>query len=137
MRMRSALEDFEANTLEAVPGLWGKFSYTCTLHDGNGAYCHWGLEKVYGRDAAWQAISAAHRLLLSQLLKTPLAVLLEDLRDSCRRQEITEQELLSSLTESRSLPKPVPPASPWHFRSVLQTLSALVENRSAASRQDA
>src|SRR5712691_4298022 len=43
MRLKSALEDFEANTLGAVPGLLGRLSYVGRLHDGKGTYDHWGL----------------------------------------------------------------------------------------------
>jgi hypothetical protein len=137
MTLRSALEDFESNTLGAVPGLLGKLSYTSSLHDGSGAYRHWGLEKVYGADAAQRAISSAHRMLLSQVLKTPLPVLLDDLRTSCGDEQRAEMEFLFSLTEKPSLPKPIPPASPGHLRSVLHALSALLENRHAASLRGA
>jgi len=133
MTLRSALEDFESNTLGAVPGLLGKLSYTGTLHNESGSYSHWGLERVYGPEAARQAIGAAHRMLLSKVLKAPLAVLLDDLHVSCASEKVTEKEFLSALTAGNLLPKPLPPGSPWHLRSVLQTLSALIENRDGAS----
>jgi hypothetical protein len=137
MRLRSALEDFESTTLGAVPGLLGKLSYTSSLHDGSGMYRHWGLETVYGADDAQRAISAAHRILLSRVLKTPLPVLLDDLKASCGDEQRTETEFLFSLSEKRSLPKPLPPASPEHLRSVLHALSALLESRHAATLQGA
>jgi len=137
MKLKSALEDFELTTLDAVPGLLGKLSYTSSLHDGSGMYRHWGLERVYGADDAQHAINAAHRMLLSRVLKTPLPVLLDDLRTSCGDEHHTETEFLFSLTETRSLPKPLSPASPAHLRSVLHALSALLENRHAATPRGA
>ena len=127
MRLKSALEDFEANTLGAVPGLLGRFSYVGKLHDGNGTYDHWGLAKVYGGDAAQCAIRASHRGLLSEVLKKPLAVLLNDVRASCSSEHLTESEFLASLTHCP--PKPLSPAALAHLRSVLSALSALVESR--------
>jgi hypothetical protein len=47
MRLKSVLEDFEANTLRVVPGLLGRLFYVGRLHDGHGGYDHWGLAKVY------------------------------------------------------------------------------------------
>src|ERR1039458_3914879 len=135
MRLKSALEDFEANTLGAVPGLLGRLSYLGRLHDGNGTYEHWGLAKVYGAEAAKRAIGASHRVLLSEVLKKPLAVLLNDVRASCSNEHLTEGEFLASLTHCP--PKPLSPAALAHLRSVLNALSALVESRDDANLQDA
>ena len=63
MRLKSAIEDFEANTLEAVSGSLGRLSYVGSLHDGEGGYEHWGLAKVHGREAARRAIGHSHRAL--------------------------------------------------------------------------
>ena len=135
MRLKSALEDFERNTLSAVPGLLGRLSYVGRLQDGTGTYDHWGLAKVYGDDAAQYAIRASHRILLSEILKKPLAVLLKDVLTSCSNEHPTEGELLASLTLSP--PKHLSPASLAHLRSVLCALSALVESRNAANLRGA
>ena len=135
MRLKSALEDFEANTLGVVPGLLGRLSYVGRLHDGEGTYDHWGLAKVYGDDAAQSAIRASHRVLLSEVLKKPLSVLLKDALASCSNEHLTEREFLASLTQSP--PKPLSPAARAHLRSVLSALSALVESRNSANLQGA
>ncbi len=131
MRLKSALEDFNANTLGAVPGLLGRLSYVGRLQDGNGSYDHWGLAKVYGNDAAQGAIRASHRVLLAEVLKRPLAALLKDVPASCSNEHLTEREFLGSLAQSR--PKSLSPAARAHLRSVLSALSALVENRDSAN----
>jgi hypothetical protein len=135
MRLKSALEDFEANTLGAVPGLLSKLSYVGRLHDGNGTYDHWGLAKVYGDDAAQCAIRASHRVLLSEVLKKPLAVLLKDVPASCSNEQLTEREFLATLAQSS--PKPLSPAARAHLGSVLSALSALVESRNNANLRGA
>ena len=135
MRLKSALEDFEANTLGAVTGLLGRLSYLGRLHDGNGTYEHWGLAKVYGAEAAKRAIGASHRVLLSEVLKKPLAVLLNDVRASCSNEHLTEGEFLASLTHCP--PKSLSPAALAHLRSVLSALSALVESRNNSNLRDA
>ncbi len=135
MRLKSASEDFEANTLGAVPGLLGRLSYVGRLRDGDatgkGRYVHWGLAKVYGEDAAQCAIRASHRALLSNVLKKPLAVLLKDVPASCSNWHVTEKEFLASLAHCP--PKPLSPAALAHLRSVLSALSALVESRDDAN----
>lgn len=127
MRLKSALDDFAANTLSAVPGLLGRLSYVGRLHDGKGTYRHWGLAKVYGDDTAQSAIRASHRELLSLVLKKPLALLLKDVRASCANQHPTEKEFLAAL--AHSAPKPLSPAANAHLRAVLSALSALLASR--------
>jgi hypothetical protein len=139
MRLKSALEDFEANTLGAVPGLLGRLSYVGGLRDGKGTgtgrYEHWGLARVYGDDAAQSAIRASHRVLLSEVLKKPLAVLLKDVPASCANEHLTESEFLAALAQSS--PKPLSPAARAHLGSVLSALSALVESRENANPRGA
>ncbi len=139
MRLKSALEDFEANTLGAVLGLLGRLSYVGRLHDGKGTgtgrYEHWGLARVYGDDAAQSAIRASHRVLLSEVLKKPLAVLLKDVPASCANEHLTESEFLAALAQSS--PKPLSPAARAHLASVLSALSALIENRENANPRGA
>lgn len=135
MRLKSALEDFEANTLGVVPGLLGRLFYVGRLHDGNGTYDHWGLAKVYGSEAAQRAIGASHRVLISQVLKKPLAVLLNDALASCSNQHLTETEFLATLAQTP--PKPLSPAAQAHLRSVLSALLALVESRDSANPRGA
>ncbi len=139
MRLKSALEDFEANTLGAVLGLLGRLSYVGRLHDGKGTgtgrYEHWGLARVYGDDAAQSAIRASHRVLLSEVLKKPLAVLLKDVPASCANEHLTESEFLAALAQSS--PKPLSPAVRAHLASVLSALSALIENRENANPRGA
>ena len=135
MRLKSALEDFESNTLGAVPGLLGRLSYVGRLQDGNGKYDHWGLARVYGSHASQCAIRASHRVLLSEVLKKPLAVLLKDVLASCFNEHLTEGEFLAALAQSP--PKPLSPAALAHLKSVLSALLALVESRNDANLRGA
>ena len=129
MKLKSAREDFETNTLGAVPGLLGKLSYLGRLQDGEGNYEHWGLARVYGAAAAQSAIGSSHRLLLFEVLKQPLAVLLKDVVASRPNEHLTEEEFLATLAEP-SL-KHLSPAARAHLGSVLNSLSALIESRNA------
>ena len=138
MILRSALEDFEGSTLSAVPGLLGKLHYVALLHNGSGCYSHWGLEKVYWSGRAEKAIRASHAALMARILRTPLRDLADDLKWSARCAQITDIELLSGLRlKGNALPAESLHASEKHFRSVLQTLCALVQNRVPASPRDA
>jgi hypothetical protein len=137
--LTSAVEDFEGRTLNAVPGLLGKLRYVALLHNNRGTYSHWGLEKVYGSGSAEKAIRSSQGALIARILKTPLRVLADDLQHSAAGAQITDFELLSSLDRpgGKGLPAQRFNASEKHFRSVLHTLSVLVQSRPLASRQDA
>lgn len=135
MRLKSAIEDFEANTLGVVPTLLARFSYLGRLEDGSGKYAHWGLAKVYGDDAAQRAIRSSHRVLLSEILKKPLAILLEDVPAACANEQLSASEFLTRL--SKALPKPLSPAARAHLGSVLSALSALIESRNIANPRGA
>jgi hypothetical protein len=135
MRLKSALEDFERNTLGLVTGLLGRFFYVGRLHDGQGGYEHWGLTKVYGGEAAQRAIRAAHRVLLAEILKKPVAVLLQDVPVSSSYQDLSESEFLATLPQAS--PKPLSPAARAHLGSVWNALSALLESRNSAIPQAA
>jgi hypothetical protein len=135
MRLKSALEDFETNTLSAVRGLLSKLSYVGRLRDENGTYEHWGLTRVYGDDAAQTAIRASHRVLLFKILKKPLAMLLKDAQASCSQEQVTESEFLASPTLCP--PTLVSPAARAHLKAVLGALSALVQTQNDANRQGA
>ena len=137
MILRSALEDFEGSTLSAVPGLLGKLRYVALLQNG-GCYSHWGLEKVYGSGSAEKAIHASHAALVARILRTPLRDLADDLKWSARCAQISDFEFLSGLRlKGNELPAGSLNASEKHFRSVLQILCALVQNREPATPQDA
>lgn len=138
MALKSALEDFEGTTLSAIPGLLGKLHYVARLHDGEGSYSHWGMRRVHGEEAARRAIRTSHATILTQILRTPLRVLAEDLRSSAARLHLTAREFLSSLEKlaTQVLPERAG-ASEKHLTAVLHALSALTQNQVRAIRQDA
>lgn len=137
--LRSALEDFEKTTLYAVPGLLGKLYYLAGLHDGHGNYSHWGMGKVHGEEAACRAIRTSHATVLTQVLRAPLRILIEDLRSSATSARVPPRELLSSLRKLKrqALPERSVAASQAHLMAVLHALSALVENQERASPRGA
>jgi len=77
MTLNSALDDLLVTTLKALPGRFRKLEYLSALCSG-GACSHWGLARLHGDLAASKAVLQAHRLLVSQVLSTPIPELLED-----------------------------------------------------------
>ncbi len=138
MVLKSALEDFEASSLGSIPGLLGKLHYLAALHNSQG-YSHWGLGKVYGKDAAQRAIRASHTALLAQVLRTPLRVLAQDLDSSASREQVPALEFIFSLETraAQALPEHPQAASQKHLMSVLHALSALVRSQGPATRPGA
>lgn len=139
MALRSALEDFEGTTLAAIPGLLGKLHYLARLHDGCGNYLHWGMGRTYGEEAAGRAIRASHGAVLTQVLRTPLRRLAEDLSLSASGGQVTARDLLLSL--EKLLPQALPDrslvATQKHLTTVLHALSSLLQNPELATPPDA
>lgn len=126
MPLLSALDDILINTLTVIPGLLGRLEYLSGLRSETG-YGHWGLSRVYGERAAQQALTDAHELVLSEVLRTPLRRLVEDVETACiasdRRPCTYLQELYRNYPSL--LPEEVGGGSTRHFSSVLHALSAL------------
>lgn len=135
MALRSASEDFEQTSLAVIPGLLGKLHYLSGLHDGRGGYAHWGMGRVYGAHAAERAIGTSHKAILTQVLRTPMRVLFEDLQRSASNVQVSTIEFLSVLKKRTPalLPEGSTAASQRHAMAVLRALSALVENPERAS----
>jgi hypothetical protein len=137
--LKSPLEDFESTTLGAITGLLAKLRYIAKLHDGHGNYSHWGMARIHGREAARRAIRTSHAIVLTQVLRTPLRELDEDLRRSASGRQVTTAAFLASLRKlaRQALPDRSLPASEKHFKAVLDALSALLESPTRASRPGA
>jgi len=139
MTFLSTSEDFLATTLAALPGVWGKLRYLSGLRSEGGAYHHWGLSRLHGEAAVQRALGAAHRDMFLQILRTPLAPLLEEASLSAAEQELDAGSYLRNLSqESRSLlPPDLGGGMEAHFSSVLKALSKLAQARSSATRRAA
>lgn len=138
MALISAFEDLLNRTLAAIPGLLGRLEYLSSLKI-NGHYGHWGLRRVYGEQAAQRAMLDAHKLLLGEVLQTPLEMLVEDFEAACAAQG---RETPTYLEELRKKPDLLPdgtlgPATTRHFNSVLSALSALTKAQRSATRPNA
>src|SRR6266702_2780710 len=87
MTLKSALDDVLKTTLAAVSGIIGKLEYIAGLRDGNKKYTHWGLQRLHGEEATQQALAEAHRLFFLNILRAPLRMLKEDLKQSSDAQQ--------------------------------------------------
>ena len=153
MAFKSALDDFESNTLAAIPGLLGKLLYLAGLHDGRGSYSHWGMGRVHGVEAARRAIRASHQAVLARVLRTPLRTLDEDLMISASNLQVSPADFLLSLKKlarhalplrqqakaeaEYTRPERSTEAAEKHLRAALHALSALLANPASASHPDA
>jgi hypothetical protein len=135
MPLLSALDDILVNTLSVIPGLLGRLEYVSGLRSGIG-YGHWGLSRVHGERAAQQALADAHGLVLSEVLRTPLRRLVEDVEAACVGSDRPPSVYLQELYRKYSslLPQEVGGGSTRHFSSVLHALSALASAPQHATR---
>ena len=132
MTLKSALRDLKESTLAAVSGLLGKLAYLASLRREHGRYEHWGMESVYGEGSAQRALKTAHSEMLTGVLRTPLATLLEDLDQSRSGSGLSAKVYVdwmrSHIEDLLPDGRQKTPASS-HLNSVLLALSALERNR--------
>lgn len=137
MTLRSALEDLKQTTLSTLSGLLAKLSYLASLRRRSERYEHWGMKAVHGTEAAEVAFRAAHAETVAAILKTPLAVLEEDLEVSRAANALSTAAYVKAMRENFDdlLPlgrKDAPSAA--HLNSVLATLSSLTKHPARATR---
>ena len=137
MTLKSALQDVKETTLAAVTGLLGKLAYLASLRRTQGRYEHWGMEVVHGPESSERALKTAHAEIVSGVLRTPLAALVEDLRESSQNSGVAAEAYIEGMRDGFDdlLPgerKDSPDAS--HLNSVLVALSSLEKNRGRATR---
>jgi hypothetical protein len=132
MTLKSALQDVRETTLSAISGMLGKLAYLASLRRAQGRYEHWGMEVIHGPESAERALKMAHAEVVTGILRTPLAKLLEDLEQSSRSSGIAPRAYVENmqgrfddlLPEAR---KNSPAAS--HLNSVLRALLSLQRSR--------
>lgn len=136
MSLKSAAEDLRGTTLKAINGLLAKLEYLSRLRAPNGSYQHWGFARVHGKVEAEQAFKAAHRLLLSRVLRTPLHELLQEVETSSELSGMEPEAYIEGLLGRyrRLLPPDAGPESEAHFNSVLAALAELLKARRVANR---
>ena len=130
MTLKSVREDLQTRTLSAIAGLLGKLAYFASLRRPDGSYSHWGLSRVHGDEPAQRALEEAHKTVLSNVLRTPLSHLKEDVHESCRSQTSPPEKFLEDLHDQEAdlLPPQPGAGSRRHLSSVLHALSALLRN---------
>jgi hypothetical protein len=135
MTLKSALQDVRETTLAAVSGLLAKLAYLGSLRRREGGYLHWGMSLVHGEESSERALKAAHTEVLSTVLRTPIARLMEDLRESSEDKNTTAGAYVEGMREqfSELLPSPQDAVSARHLNSVLVALSSLEKNRKRAT----
>jgi hypothetical protein len=135
MTLKSALQDLRETTLAAVSGLLAKLAYLGSLRRREGGYLHWGMSLVHGEESSERALKAAHTEVLSTVLRTPIARLMEDLRESSEDKKTTAGAYVEGMREqfSELLPSPQDAVSARHLNSVLVALSSLEKNRKRAT----
>src|SRR6201993_2835461 len=97
MSLKSALQDIKETPLSAVAGWLGKLTYLASLRGGQGRYQHWGMECVHGMESSARALRQAHMEVVTRVLRTPLASLLEDLKESSQNSGVPAFEYVEKM----------------------------------------
>jgi hypothetical protein len=137
MELLESLDNFIRRTLAVVPGLWHKLAYLGGLRKDTGDYDHWGLSKRYGNEATKSALSSAHEQVFLDVLRKPVATLLEEATENAAEKEIPATEYVEELWISRKpmIPDDLAGGSDRHFEVTLKTLQSLTREKDA--RRDA
>jgi hypothetical protein len=137
MSLKSALQDIKETTLSAVSGWLGKLAYLASLRAGHGRYEHWGMEAIHGAESSERALRQAHAEVVTRVLRTPVASLVEDLKESSRASGIAGlqyvEEMRGRFEDLLPEGRQNSPASA-HLNSVLVALSSLEKDRERATR---
>jgi hypothetical protein len=122
--LRSPAEDFVTNTLASVPGVFGKLQYVAGLRRGPTDYFHWGMARAHGEGTASMAIARAHSEIFSEVLRSPVRSLWEEIRDAA---DGSITQFVQALLERKDslIPVELGGGSKRHFNSVLLGLSGL------------
>lgn len=136
MTLKSALQDVKETTLAAVSGQLGKLAYLASLRRSQGRYEHWGMELVHGPESSERALKTAHTEVVAGILRTPLASMADDLKESSRGTGVAAHAYVESLRSRFEdlLPgeRQDSPAA-THLSSVLLALSSLQKHRGRAT----
>ena len=135
MTLHSALEDLRTTTLRAISGVLRRLEYLAALREESGSYGHWGFKRVHGDPAAVKALAEAHREHLSQVLRTPLRSLIQDVHKSAEAADLAPGLYVERLRKQgvALLPEDPGAGAGRHLSSVLHALSFLVRNPRAAT----
>jgi hypothetical protein len=135
MTLKSALQDLRETTLAAVSGLLAKLAYLASLRRREGGYLHWGLSLVHGEESSERALKVAQTEVLSNVLRTPISELVEDLSESSQKTDKTPEAFVDGMREQfhELLASPDDAASAAHLNSVLTALSSLEKSQKRAT----
>lgn len=74
--VEAACRDLERSSLAAVPGAFHQLAYLASLRDlSMKRYAHWGMENLYGAEAAQEAFHRVHRAVFSRVASLPTETL--------------------------------------------------------------
>jgi hypothetical protein len=127
MTILSPSDDFWYRTLAPLSNAVSRLDYVSGLRQPGGTYAHWGLTRTFGEAAANEAIARAHSQVFSEILRTPLKRLVEELRSTAADRGAETQDILGELLSrgDRLIPPRLAGGSKRHFNSIWQALSAL------------
>ena len=79
---RRAKQDFADNTLASLAGPFARLAYLASLRDfARDEYAHWGMENIYGAEAANTALAQLHREVFREVSALPLGELAAQIQE--------------------------------------------------------
>jgi hypothetical protein len=127
-----AKDDFKRRTLSALPTLLEKLAYICSLQTEGGEYLHWGMNRVFGRESASQAIQAVHDETACALISVPVKNIYDQFLAAVERPESSQLlDLESFLLKSPSNDDELLSA---HLRLIQDSIASLAHEQEAVHR---
>ena len=130
MTLLSASDDFQLRTLAVFQGPLEKLAYLARLRNASGEYCHWGMSRIYGEQAAAAALAEVHSQVWFEILRTPIPTLSSQLQemDAATRRALLEE---LGVYRGKIIPTELRGGPVRHFNSVLLALECLYRSADA------
>lgn len=136
MSYPTAIADLYARTLDRLPNVFARLKFFASVRRGDG-YAHWGLARMYGKQASETALAQAHSACVVGMLRSPVQSHLDDARRFAEEQEAEAANVLRELTDKNGVIAPSYPAPcpPEHLEWMLYVLSNWRERPAASANR--
>jgi hypothetical protein len=136
MRLLSAEEDFQQNTLDKINGVLEKVRYLAKLRNADGSLQHWGLERQYGAQKAAEVLEGSCTEQLQTILQEELTTLWHETLSLSNKVSQNSENFLKELMRDLEeiTPERLTKLQARHLRATLVALSEIAASQ--RSKQD-
>lgn len=131
MRLLSAEDDFQQNTLDKINGVLEKVRYLASLKTPSGSLQHWGLERQYGSQKAIEVLETSCTEQLQAILQEELSMLWRETQSLSSKVSQDSETLLRELMRDleQITPERLTTLQSRHLKAILGALSEVAAHQ--------